>query len=52
MREPGLFADVDASIILPSGGVSLSRVNLPFLSDNKLSKEAGDPDFGQKQTLI
>ena len=52
MHEPGLFAVVDASIILPSGGVSLSQVTLPFLSDNKLSKEAGDPDFGQKQTLI
>jgi hypothetical protein len=52
MRERGLFAAVDASNILPGGGVSLSQVNLPFLSDNKLSKEAGDPDFGQKETLI
>ena len=45
MRERGLFAAVDAGIILPSGGASLKQVNLPFLSDNELSKEAGDPDF-------
>ena len=45
MRERGLFAAVDAGIILPSGGASLKRVNLPFVSDNELSKEAGDSDF-------
>ena len=45
MRERGLFAAVDAGIILPSSGASLKQVNLPFLSDNELSKEAGDLDY-------
>jgi hypothetical protein len=45
MRERGLFAAVDACIILPSVGVSQTQVNTPFLSNNKLSKKVGDPDF-------
>jgi hypothetical protein len=45
MRDQGLFAAADAGIIIPSGIATLKQVNLPFLNDNELAKEAKDPGF-------
>ena len=45
MRQSSLFDPVDARNIPPTGGATIKRFNLPFLSDNELLKEAGEPDF-------
>jgi len=45
MRDEVLFAAADAGIIMPSGLATLKQVNLPYLTDSELSKEAKDPAF-------
>ena len=45
LRDQIGFGTQDAGIIIPGGIVQLRQLNLPYMSETELAKEAEDPSF-------